>query len=123
MLGVSMLGWMQLSHGDKALALTPRRDLNAIGDKREDSPAAVEKYPCHNDETSGDRTDGGALPEIPESGQRHRVDREFPVIRDGLDEKDPCVRTAKPSADRTGEVDVVARFAIVLGQQFGPTRI
>jgi hypothetical protein len=45
------------------------------------------------------------------------VDGELAVIGNGLDNEDPGICAAQPSADGAGEADVVGRLAIVLREQ------
>ncbi len=112
----------RLSHRDQAPPLASRGNLDAIGDKREHRPSAMEQHSRNNNKATWDRTNGGTFPKVGKGGQRRRVDRELAVVRNCLDHKDPDVCAAEPPTDRAGEADVVARIAIVPRQQLGPAQ-
>ena len=80
----------------------------------------MEKHSRSDDQAARDRTYGGTFPKIGDGGQRRRMDGELAVIGDRLNNEDPAVGAAKPSTDRTGEADVIARIAIIIRKQLGP---
>src|SRR5262249_29710522 len=108
------------AHRDDAAAIAPCGNLDLPRDEREDRPPAMEDYAGGNDQRTGHGTDGGAVPELGQAVQRYGMNGELAVIGNCLNDKDPAIGTAEPPADRTGETDMVARFAIVLREQRRP---
>src|SRR5262249_21921121 len=51
------------------------------------------------------------------------MNSELAVIRNGLDNEDPCVSAPKAPTDRAREANVIARVDVVLSQQLGPACI
>src|SRR5262245_33521136 len=83
----------------------------------------MEKYSRGNDQAARYWTYSCPLPNLGKSGQGYRMNRELAIVGNGLDHENPGVCTAKSSTDRAQIADVVARIAIVIGQQLGPARI
>jgi len=82
----------------------------------------VEKYSRNNDQSPRNWTYGGPLPDLGKGGQGRRMDCELAVVRNSLDHENPSIGAAKSSANRARIADVVARIAIVIGQQLGLAR-
>src|SRR5215470_19994133 len=51
------------------------------------------------------------------------MDGELAVVRNGLDDEDPCVSAPKAPTDRAGEANVIARINVVFRQQLRPAGI
>src|SRR5688500_15923196 len=86
----------------------------------EDDPGTVEEHAGDHDDLAGDGPHRGPSPELADVGQRIRMDHELAEIRERLDGQNPAVSAAQTAAHRTGQADVVARLAVIVGEDVVP---
>src|SRR4051812_32983283 len=98
----------------------PRTPSAFVGDKRHSHPCRVEDESGQNDELARNRANRCAGPEIPERGNRNRMDEQFADVGSHLDRENPAIIVAEPAADGLGIGDVKVGRLVILVEDFVP---
>src|ERR1700730_3397925 len=98
----------RLSHRNQAPPLASRGNLDAISDKREHRPSAMEQHSRNNNKATWDRTNGGDFRKVGNGGQRRGAELELPVAGNCLHHNDAGLWATEHPPGPAGDADVVA---------------